>query len=119
MLHSWLFVHEKGGCWNADAAPPVHLPPFFSSFHRWLREEVHKGDKPLADSIVQRLQRFGTYGRLKQAALHTVRGQPAACRRQAGASCAGQHPGPDPRRKSFNGHVTKPCIPPRWPRCCR
>ena len=30
-------------------------------------------DVPLNDSIVQRLQRFGTYGRLKQLALRTVR----------------------------------------------
>lgn len=33
---------------------------------------------PLSDSIVQRLQRFGTYGRLKQVALTSVRQGPGA-----------------------------------------
>lgn len=47
--------------------------------HKWL-EECHAVDDftpiPIADTIVQRLQRYGTYGRLRQAALrklaHTV-----------------------------------------------
>ncbi|KAI3434966.1 hypothetical protein D9Q98_003018 [Chlorella vulgaris] len=40
--------------------------------HRWLMSEREDPDVPLNDSIVQRLQRFGTYGRLKQLALRTV-----------------------------------------------
>ncbi|PRW57858.1 calcium-dependent kinase 29-like [Chlorella sorokiniana] len=42
--------------------------------HRWLAaDEHHPGaDVPLGSSIVQRLQRFGTYGRLKRAALHAI-----------------------------------------------
>lgn len=40
---------------------------------RWLNpEEDAAPDRPLSSSIVQRLQRFGTYGRLKQAALRKV-----------------------------------------------
>ena len=41
---------------------------------RWLHpeEEDAASDRPLSSSIVQRLQRFGTYGRLKQAALRKV-----------------------------------------------
>jgi calcium-dependent protein kinase len=49
--------------------------------HPWLAEEEGGGGgggsgggaaAPLGDSIVQRLQRYGTYGRLKQAALRKV-----------------------------------------------
>lgn len=36
--------------------------------HRWLQLEVDGGEDT-TDTLVQRLQRFGTYGRLKQAAL--------------------------------------------------
>lgn len=41
---------------------------------RWLiADEFHPGaDTPLGSSIVQRLQRFGTYGRLKRAALRAI-----------------------------------------------
>ena len=42
---------------------------------RWLQEEARGAaemEVPLSDSVVQRLQRFGTYGRLKQAALRKV-----------------------------------------------
>lgn len=40
--------------------------------HPWLREDWEGGpaaDVPLSDTIVQRLQRFGTYGRFRQAVL--------------------------------------------------
>mmetsp|Transcript_12971 Transcript_12971/g.36475 ORF Transcript_12971/g.36475 Transcript_12971/m.36475 type:complete len:713 (-) Transcript_12971:770-2908(-) len=43
--------------------------------HPWLQEDRRCDDKeatPFSDSIVQRLQRFGTYGRLKQMVLRTV-----------------------------------------------
>ncbi|KAK9868544.1 hypothetical protein WJX84_003705 [Apatococcus fuscideae] len=41
--------------------------------HRWLNPaEDDSSDRTLSGSIVQRLQRFGTYGRLKQAALRKV-----------------------------------------------
>jgi calcium-dependent protein kinase len=42
--------------------------------HPWLAESGATGASavPLADTIVQRLQRFGTYGKLKQAALRKV-----------------------------------------------
>jgi len=43
--------------------------------HPWLQESESAGaaaDAPFSDSIVQRLQRFGTYGRLKQVALRTM-----------------------------------------------
>ncbi|GAB4824203.1 hypothetical protein N2152v2_011249 [Parachlorella kessleri] len=40
--------------------------------HRWLQELQLAPDVPLSDSIVQRLQRFGTYGQLKQLALTQV-----------------------------------------------
>lgn len=41
----------------------------------WLQEDQAGllAEVPLSDSIVQRLQRFGTYGRLKKAALRKVR----------------------------------------------
>ena len=38
---------------------------------RWLAEAALP-DVPLSSTIVQRLQRFGTYGRLKQVALRTI-----------------------------------------------
>ncbi|KAL4447878.1 hypothetical protein ABPG75_005097 [Micractinium tetrahymenae] len=43
--------------------------------HRWLQDAApgcSYEEVPLSDSIVQRLQRFGTYGRLKQIALMVV-----------------------------------------------
>ncbi|KAK9815418.1 hypothetical protein WJX72_003374 [[Myrmecia] bisecta] len=39
--------------------------------HRWLQDDVPP-DQLLSSSIVQRLQRFGTYGRLKQVALRNI-----------------------------------------------
>lgn len=39
---------------------------------KWLREESSPNEEPIARSIVQRLQRFGTYGRFKQVALRRV-----------------------------------------------
>lgn len=46
--------------------------------HPWLQPEERQpegGDVPLGATIVQRLQRFGTYGRLRKAALRTVANQ--------------------------------------------
>ncbi|GAB4823735.1 hypothetical protein N2152v2_010781 [Parachlorella kessleri] len=40
--------------------------------HSWLHGLKSKEDVPLGRSIVQRLQRFGTYGRLKQLALRAI-----------------------------------------------
>ena len=45
-------------------------PAKYSS--RWLRDDSSPSQTPIARSIVQRLQRFGTYGRLKQVALRKV-----------------------------------------------
>ncbi len=39
---------------------------------RWLSYQEPASDTPLHGSIVQRLQRFGTYGRIKQVALRAV-----------------------------------------------
>lgn len=39
---------------------------------RWLQEDGSSSDAPIARSIVQRLQRFGTYGRLKQVLLDSL-----------------------------------------------
>ena len=43
--------------------------------HPWLKLDsaTHAAAAPLGASIVQRLQRFGTYGRLQQVALRAVR----------------------------------------------
>lgn len=40
--------------------------------YRWLRDEKSPSEKHISQSIVQRLQRFGTYGRFKQIALRRV-----------------------------------------------
>ena len=52
---------------------------FAKHVHRWLSyTEDAASDTPLGTDVVQRLQRFGTYGRLKQIALrklaHSVAG---------------------------------------------
>lgn len=40
--------------------------------HPWLQDELHVSDAPFSDTIVQRLQRFGLYGRFRQVALKAV-----------------------------------------------
>lgn len=55
LQHDWLLLE------GVDAAP--------GAFDDGETEEQHM---PLADSIVQRLQRYGTYGSLRQAALRKV-----------------------------------------------
>jgi len=53
----------------ADARPTADA----ALQHPWLQEDAEtSAQMPLGDSIVQRLQRYGTFGRLKQAALRKV-----------------------------------------------
>lgn len=61
-------VQQRLPCWA------VNTPAASNTACRWLAaDEHHPGaDVPLGSSIVQRLQRFGTYGRLKRAALHAI-----------------------------------------------
>lgn len=40
--------------------------------HPWIDDEAALSHVPMSDSIIQRLQRFGTYGHLKQAALRVM-----------------------------------------------
>lgn len=40
--------------------------------HPWLASDSGNNGSPVSDSLVQRLQRFGTYGKLKQVALRQV-----------------------------------------------
>ncbi len=70
---SWLAPPGR----TTQPAPSFHAHGilFFCFCPRsWLAaDEHHPGaDVPLGSSIVQRLQRFGTYGRLKRAALHAI-----------------------------------------------
>lgn len=46
--------------------------PTLLALCRWLADLSQTSDAPLSDTIVQRLQRYGTFGRLKQLALRTV-----------------------------------------------
>ena len=58
--------------------PPLPLPPA----RRWLQDAEGSADGedvPLNRGIVQRLQRFGMYGRLKQVALRTVSEKSGFC----------------------------------------
>ena len=49
------------------------VPSFAKHVHRWLSyTEDAASDTPLGTDVVQRLQRFGTYGRLKQIALRKL-----------------------------------------------
>lgn len=52
---------------------PRHRPTAQEALqHDWFKDEMETSLAPLDYSIVQRLQRFGTYGKLKQAALKQV-----------------------------------------------
>ena len=80
--------------------------------HPWLQDEAQQagGDAPLGASIVQRLQRFGTYSRLKRAALRTVASHVPQVRRRRAARAAGCCPGP---RAAPCPHPSCPSQPPR------
>eukprot|EP00210_Caulerpa_lentillifera_P006665 g6368.t1 len=52
---------------------PRHRPTALEALeHKWFYDGLESNHVPLDSSIVQRLQRFGTYGKLKQAALKKV-----------------------------------------------
>lgn len=77
--------------------------------HPWLQDEAQQagGDAPLGASIVQRLQRFGTYSRLKRAALRTVASHVPQVRRRRAARAAAPAPGGRP--------ALTPAAPPNHP----
>lgn len=53
--------------------PEMRLSAAEALDHPWLQKDYPGMDEaPFSDSIVQRLQRFGTYGLLKQTVLRTV-----------------------------------------------
>lgn len=90
--------------------------------HRWLQPDALRSisgggsgaDVPLSNTIVQRLQRFGTFGRLKRAALRTVATQvpQASCALVSGQ----QHCASWASRPSAGPRVLPPLT---LPSCCR
>lgn len=57
--------------------------------HPWLQDDCDVSDAPFDDTIVQRLQRYGLYGRFRQVALRALIGSLAEGGASAGAGAAG------------------------------